>query len=630
MKAVPVTEPALEEQQFAELVHLTGIGRMDWMVELAKCPGLLGLVSTGASAFDDARAVFKLLEYRLEQAHSALRKSRASAEDKYALPESQVLAAGALLGLVTEWPSEGNASNPLNMRWRTPRSASKVVRQQIAASWIGRKSERTMAIERQGQACLRALHARLLAPPDPDIPADLDEYRAMVMAYRDPDDDVRRRTEEPRPEPSIPTRKQSPAEKLLLERSLLHVIRTLEVLREHMREPLHLDEVVDRYRDWHLDATAQDPREIVSGLNNLCEAYLDRSLSDLTGSIRVKAQAPEYPPQRKIPWCTYESDNSLIFIPGGTDPFTGQIVAPFYLASLAVTAFEWHDFLRKFGWPGTQTWHEYHSIFGGNLETQKEKLGRFPALGMTYYDCVAYCFWLWATTPYRFRLPTEAEWNFAATAGKPHRFPWGDEYSDKQGWFSTTHPKASQTPTFVDAGWSTSPYKVSGLAGNVWEYTSTLWHGEEPLPDSDVVIPDLPFAFACRNWWAGDKRILANENWKDDVKLVIRGGSFAGTPDDAAMDKRIYSSFYNYGAYGGFRLAVSLEPGTKEPMPEASPLLNSHLQEVRLVSSSDFAGQLETGRFSTACGSIAVFGDAAVPGPDADSSWDQLLRLRHG
>jgi len=168
------------------------------------------------------------------------------------------------------------------------------------------------------------------------------------------------------------------------------------------------------------------------------------------------------------------------------------------------------------------------------------------------------------------------------------------------------------------------------LAGNGWEYTSTLWRREESVPNSDVVIPDMPFAFACRRWWARDERIFAGEHWKDDVQFVIRGGSFGGTPDDAAMDKRIYSSFCNYGAYGGFRLAVSLDPGSTEPRPEASPLLNSHLQEVRLVSSSDFACELELGRFSAACGLIAVFGDPAIPGPDAPSSWDQLLRLRHG
>jgi len=47
----------------------------------------------------------------------------------------------------------------------------------------------------------------------------------------------------------------------------------------------------------------------------------------------------------------------------------------------------------------------------------------------------------------------------------------------------------------------------------------------------------------------------------------------------------LFSSFYNYGAYGGFRLAISLDLGRTKPLPEASPLLNSHLQKVRLVSS---------------------------------------------
>ena len=111
--------------------------------------------------------------------------------------------------------------------------------------------------------------------------------------------------------------------------------------------------------------------------------------------------------------------------------------------------------------------------------------------------------------------------------------------------------------------------------------------------------------------------------------FVIRGGSFGGTPEDAAMEKRVFSSFYNYGAYCGFRLAVSLEPGSRDESPESSPLLNNHLQEVRLVSSNDFAGELELGRFARACGSHAVFGEPNISGADAPSSWDQLLRMRH-
>ena len=42
------------------------------------------------------------------------------------------------------------------------------------------------------------------------------------------------------------------------------------------------------------------------------------------------------------------------------------------------------------------------------------------------------------------------------------------------------------------------------------------------MPDSDVVIPDLLFAFACQGWWRSDERIDAGEGWRDDVKFVLR------------------------------------------------------------------------------------------------------------
>jgi formylglycine-generating enzyme required for sulfatase activity len=45
---------------------------------------------------------------------------------------------------------------------------------------------------------------------------------------------------------------------------------------------------------------------------------------------------------------------------------------------------------------------------------------------MKFFDTVLYCHWHWLTTPYRLRLPTEAEWNFAATGGEKMRFPSGN------------------------------------------------------------------------------------------------------------------------------------------------------------------------------------------------------------
>ncbi len=75
-----------------------------------------------------------------------------------------------------------------------------------------------------------------------------------------------------------------------------------------------------------------------------------------------------------------------------------------------------------------------------------------PAVGVSWHDASAYCVWLSAATGQTYRLPTEAEWEYAACSGSERNiYPWGDrgwqELSDLHSFFDRGPCKVGSFPT---------------------------------------------------------------------------------------------------------------------------------------------------------------------------------------
>jgi len=91
-----------------------------------------------------------------------------------------------------------------------------------------------------------------------------------------------------------------------------------------------------------------------------------------------------------------------------------------------------------------------------------------PALGMSHFAATHLCKWLTARTGLEYRLPTEAEWEYAYRAGTSTAYYWGDdpEKADAYGWFAdnsdiTTHPMGKKAPNKFD---------LFDMAGNLAEW----------------------------------------------------------------------------------------------------------------------------------------------------------------
>jgi len=167
------------------------------------------------------------------------------------------------------------------------------------------------------------------------------------------------------------------------------------------------------------------------------------------------------------------------------------------------------------------------------------QLNDHPAVRVSWYDAQAYCLWLneeHATEGQKgflFRLPSEAEWEKAARGEFGTEWPWGNDF-DPNKCNSSEGGKGGTTPVGeYSAAGGDSPYGVADMAGNVWEWTQSLF---KPYPyDVDDGREDL----------------------QAEGLRVVRGGSFDRLSRLARCGARFGNDPYGFDEFLGFRVLVS-------------------------------------------------------------------------
>ncbi len=97
--------------------------------------------------------------------------------------------------------------------------------------------------------------------------------------------------------------------------------------------------------------------------------------------------------------------------------------------------------------------------------------GRMPVLHIGWRDARAYVSWLSQITAQEYRLPSEAEWEYAARAGTATRFNFGDEISKEQANFGNNVGR-----TLPVGSYPGNSFGVFDVHGNVWEWIEDCWH----------------------------------------------------------------------------------------------------------------------------------------------------------
>ncbi|MBF6592165.1 MAG: SUMF1/EgtB/PvdO family nonheme iron enzyme [Ktedonobacterales bacterium] len=129
--------------------------------------------------------------------------------------------------------------------------------------------------------------------------------------------------------------------------------------------------------------------------------------------------------------------------------------------------------------PVTVAEYACYTRIGGEQPEEQETQWRaadHPETHVTWHEALAYARWLSEVTGRTWRLPTEAEWEKAArwdaAAGHARLYPWGDRFD--AGRCNTSESGRGGTAPVGVWPTSVSPYGVEDLAGNVWEWTSSV------------------------------------------------------------------------------------------------------------------------------------------------------------
>jgi formylglycine-generating enzyme required for sulfatase activity len=196
-------------------------------------------------------------------------------------------------------------------------------------------------------------------------------------------------------------------------------------------------------------------------------------------------------------------------------------VKPFYMSQTEVTFDQW-EACHKEGMceqiPDDNGWGR----------------GNRPVINVSWDDAKQYVNWLNKKTEIKYRLPSEAEWEYAALAGSNKKYAMGDEISCEQAKYGAFSGDCSgEKATAVVGSYPVNDFGLYDMHGNVWEWVEDCYHSDYyGAPKSGSV-------------WKGN----------NGCKRVLRGGSWFVNADNLRAAYRLWNAASVRIYSLGFRVA---------------------------------------------------------------------------
>ena len=159
-------------------------------------------------------------------------------------------------------------------------------------------------------------------------------------------------------------------------------------------------------------------------------------------------------------------------------------------------------------------------------------------MNVSWDDAVAYVHWLSVNTGKRYRLPTEAEWEYAARAGTTTRYSWGDEIGSNLANCNGCGSRWDDEKTASVGSFPANAWGLHDMHGNVWEWVQDCWNGSYQGAPEDGSA-----------WERGNCS-----------RRVLRGGSWCYNPRFLRAADRNRKSSGRRISYLGFRIARTVTP----------------------------------------------------------------------
>jgi len=129
-----------------------------------------------------------------------------------------------------------------------------------------------------------------------------------------------------------------------------------------------------------------------------------------------------------------------------------------------------------------------------------------PIRDVSWDDAQQYVKWLSSTSGKPYRLPTEAEWEYAARGGTTSRFWWGEQMKPGHANCKDCGEPWSQDGPAKAGSFAANPYGLHDVNGSVWEWVADCWHNSYKGAPSDSRAWD---AAGCR------ERVIRGGSWRD-------------------------------------------------------------------------------------------------------------------
>jgi len=264
-----------------------------------------------------------------------------------------------------------------------------------------------------------------------------------------------------------------------------------------------------------------------------------------------------------------------------------RLTKPFYLAENEVTVAQFREFVESTKYVTT---NEANGIVGFDPhEPEGDRRAKFafrekkefnwknpgftqqdnhPVVGISWKDAQAFCRWLSEKENVKYRLPTEAEWEYACRAGAQSYFAWGDSYAEIHKFanignveFEKAYPDRAYIQWALDVekdepdphvftapvgSYPANQWGIRDMHGNVWEWVEDVYIDtaytkyKRPRYDRPIQRAIDPFNTETFN---------DDGDWRS-----IRGGCWATSPLHCRSGIRSYYESNDAAAYLGFRV----------------------------------------------------------------------------
>lgn len=281
--------------------------------------------------------------------------------------------------------------------------------------------------------------------------------------------------------------------------------------------------------------------------------------ADTAALDRQFQECPECPQMVAIPAGHFVM-GSPVGEPGRFDnegPQHAVSVRAFALAQEPVTSEHFLDFLRATGYRPQpcnallgMSWHQ----LGRGIATapSDQEPPDWPAVCLDWKDAEAYIAWinkrariarpdLAARKDGPYRLPSEAEWEYAARAGTKTARWWGAAIGQNNANCNGCGSRWDNRLLAPVGSFAANPFGLKDMLGNIWEWTADCWHPSYAGAPADGTPWTEPGCI---------RHAIRGGSW-NNIPIFIRSAARTGAEESGAED-------YDYSTMTGFRLARDL------------------------------------------------------------------------